>query len=284
MSLNKLMSASPRLILLIALIVLSLTAFAGGSAAAKEQKNPRAEDVAERVINAYGGRAALYAIQRNGILRGQITLTTPEGKREGKTTTKFIRKPRLLDDLLLIDLDLAGTKDAPGTKFMVGFDGKQTWTINNGETQEPTPETANAFRAAQVHSYEALLRYKENNSKLEYVGSKKLLDTLEYDILDLVTPEGARTRYEISRRTGHIMYLDYEQKVSPQGPPLKYRLYFKDFRVIQNTLVPFNVLVFENGRQVEDRKLVEVAFNVQLEEKAFLAENANKPAEAAARP
>src|SRR5206468_1580577 len=143
-------------------------------------------------------------------------------------------------DLLLIDLDL------PGTKFMIGFDGKQTWAINNGETQEPSPETAQAFRAAHAHSYEALLRYKENDAKLEYAGSKKFTPTHELDMIDLITPEGARTRYEISRQSSRIIYLEYEEKLSPQAPPVKYRLYFKDFKVIQNTLVPFTVHVFEN--------------------------------------
>jgi len=313
MSLNKLMSASRRCVLAIALIVLNFTLLASlvlkraegqvdiapgrkktastsnppnpvptptlkpTKSAAAKNKNSSAEDVAERVINGYGGRAALYAVQRNGILRGQIKLHAADGARAGKTVTKFIRKPHVLDDLLLINLEL------PEVKFIIGFDGKQTWTLNNGEAQEPSPETANAFRAAQVHGYEALLRYKENDSKLEYVGTNKI-GTLEMDILDLITPEGARTRYEISKRTAHIMYLNYEEKLAPQGPPIKYRLAFSDFTVIQNTLVPFKTLVFENGRLVEERKLVEVAYNVQLDEKAFAAENANKSAEAAARP
>jgi hypothetical protein len=117
------------------------------------------------------------------------------------------------------------------------------------------------------------------------VGNKKFGTTgLGVDIIDLVTPEGARTRYEVSQRTSHILYLEYEAKPTPQSPPVKYRLNFKDFTAIQNTLVPFTTLVFENGRQVEERKLVEVAFNVQLEEKAFQSENANKPAEAAIKP
>jgi hypothetical protein len=270
-SLKKLLDAVRRPDRLSALIILSVGLFLGSAAEAKGDKNPRAEDVAERTITAYGSRAAIYAVQRNGILRGQITLLGPEGAREGKTTTKFIRKPQMRDDLLLIDLEL------PGTKFTIGFDGKQTWAVHNGEAQEPSPETANAFRAAHAHSYEALLRYKENNSKLEYVGNKSLLpgtSASELDIVDLVTPEGERTRYEISRRTSHILYLEYEMKASASAPPTKYRLAFSDFKAIQNTLVPFQTLVFENGRQVEKRKLVEVAFNVQLEEKAFKSENA----------
>ena len=258
-------------------LAVGLLAPAPGAAAAQKGKNPRAEEVVERAILAYGSRGALYAIQRNGILRGQITLTDAQGTREGRTATRFIRKQRLLDDLVMIELEL------PETKFIIGFDGKQVWSVHNGEQQELSPETAAAFRAAHIHSYEALLRYKENDSKLEYVGSKPF-GTSELDIIDLVTPEGERTRYEISRRTSHILYLEYEAKAAPSAAPTKYRLHFTDFRAIQNTLVPYKTLVFQNGRQVEERKLVEVVYSVQLDEKAFKPENAGQPVEAAAKP
>jgi len=47
--------------------------------------------------------------------------------------------------------------------------------------------------------------------------------------------------------------------------------------------VPYEIVVYQNGKVVEERKVVEAAFNVQLEEKVFKAENANKPAEAAVK-
>lgn len=242
------------------------------------QKTPKPEEVAERAIAAYGSRAALYTVQRNGILRGQIKFFSQHGVSEGRTVVKFIRKPKLAEDLLMLDLEL------PGTKFIIGFDGKQVWTLNNGEVQDPPPETVAAFRGPHSHSVEAILRYKENDGKLEYVGVKLFGPNNELDLVDLTLPDGARTRYEISRRTGRIIYLDYEDQANPDTKPVKYRLYFKDFRVIQNSLVPYEVQVFRDGTMVEERKLVEVAYSVQLEEAAFNVANARKPAEPAIKP
>jgi hypothetical protein len=244
---------------------------------ARAEKNPKPEDVVERVILAYGTRAALYNVQRNGTLRALIKFFTPEGVREGKSVTKFIRKEKLADDLLMIDLEL------PGTRYIVGYDGKDTWAIQDGAVQQPSPEAAEAFHSAHEHSYEALLRYKENGSKLEYAGTNKF-GTLDMDIVDLIAPSGARTRYEISRRTGRIIYVNYEDKSAGKPTPVKYRLYFKDFRAIQNTLVPYEIQVFQDGKMIEERKVVESVFNVQLDEKAFKAENANKPPDAAIKP
>lgn len=283
MSLNRLVRA--RIIIASTLAVLVLTDSTGLSAKVcaqkakeKEPKNSRAEEVVERAINAYfpgSGRAGMYAIQRNGILRGLVTMLSPEGKREGKTVTKFIRKPLLSEDPLMIEVEL------PDIKYTIGFDGKQTWSSFNGQTQLATPEMASSFHASHTHSYEALLRYKENNCKLEYVGNDKL-GTLDLDIVDLVTPEGERTRYQINRRFSHILYLEYETKAAPEAPPTKYRLAFSTFKFIQNTVIPFETVVYENGREIERRKLVEAVFNVQLDEKAFKPEV--KAAEAAIKP
>jgi len=271
------MNATQRLVTLVLVLTLCLCPPATWLTDVKAQKNPKPEDVVERAIMAYGSRAALYGIQRNGTLRALIKFVTPDGHREGKSVTKFVRKEKLAEDLLMIDLEL------PGTRYTIGFDGKETWAIQDGEIQKPAAEAVEAFRSAHEHSYEALLRYKENNSKLEYVGTNKL-GTLDMDIVDLIAPSGARTRYEISRRTGRIIYANYEDKPASKSTSVKYRLYFKDFRPIQNTLVPYEIHVFQDGKLVEERRLVESVFNVQLDEKAFKAENANKPPDAAIKP
>jgi hypothetical protein len=235
-------------------------------------KNPKAEEVVEKTILAYGSRPALYGVQRNGVLRALVKFYTPEGAREGKSALKFIRKEKQNEDLRMIELEL------PGTRYSIGFDGKNTWSIHDGEIRKPSEQEVSAFRAGHEHSYETLLRYKENNCKLEYVETKNL-GTFDLEIIDLVTPEGVRTRYEISRRSYRILYLNYEDRPDPKAGPAKYRLNFKDFRVIQNTLIPYETLVFQNGKLIEERRIVEAAFNVQIDEKAFKAENVNKPAE-----
>ena len=243
------------------------------SALAWQEKIRRPEDVVERAMLSYGGRGAIYVVQRNGIYRANIKLFTPNGVQEGKTVTKFIRKPKLAEDLLLIELEL------PDLKYTIGFDGKEVWSTQNAEPHPPSEQEIKAFRGAHEHHYEALLRYKESESKLEYVGSNKI-GTLDLDLISLTSPQGVKTLYEISRRTGHVIYVNYEEQVAENSPPVKYRLYFKDFRVIQNSVIPYEMQVFQNGKLIEERKIVEAVFNVQLEEKAFKLESPAKASEA----
>jgi hypothetical protein len=274
MALNNFMIAPKRLAAAVLLLSLVLSSIAILPTDAGAQKKPKPEDVVETSILFYGSRAALYGVQRNGTLRALIKFFTDEGTREGKSVTKFIRKGKLAEDLMMIDLEL------PGTRYTIGFDGQETWAIQDGEVHKPTEDAVAAFRSGHEHSYEALLRYKENGSKLEYVGTNKL-GTLEMYIIDMVSPSGVRTRYEISRKSGRIIYANYEDSKST---PVKYRLYYKDFKPVQNTLVPHEIQVFQDGKLIEERRLVESVFNIQLDEKAFKAENANKPPETADRP
>ena len=175
--------------------------------AGQKVRNVKPEDIVERAILAYGSRVGIYTTQKNGILRGQIRFISKDGVTEGRTTVKFLRKPKLDDDLVMLDLELSGSK------FILGFDGKQTWSINNGTVQEPSPETVAAFRRSHKHNFETILRYKENDGKLTYISSKPLGPNNELDIVDLELPDGTKTRYEISQRFGRIIYLEYEEKI-----------------------------------------------------------------------
>src|SRR5262245_53986775 len=133
MALKNFMAAPKRFITVILILCSCLYLPAGWPARVQAQKNPKPEDVVELAIRSYyGTRAGLYGIQRNGTLRAQIKLITSDGTREGKSVMKFIRKEKLADDLVLIDLEL------PGTRYTIGFDGKETWSILDGEVQKPS--------------------------------------------------------------------------------------------------------------------------------------------------
>mgnify|MGYP000887213032 CR=1 FL=1 len=219
---------------------------------------------AEKLVDFAKANYGLLITQTNAIIKSNLKLINGDQVREGRSTLKYIRKPKLMEDLVMLELDL------PDTKFTMGFDGAKTWAKNNGERTELSPELAGAFRASYAHSYEALLRYKEDGSKLEYIDTKKIA-SLEIDTIDMTMADGTKTRYEVSRRTGRVLYLEYETKpATPEAKPIKYRLHFKDFKVVQNTIIiPYTTVVYENGAVVEERTVIEAAFSGQVDEKLF---------------
>ncbi len=226
------------------------------------EKTPTVDKLVEFAIQNYGGRQAIFTVQKNGIVKNNLKLINGENIREGRTVTKFIRKPKSTEDLVILELDL------PETKFTMGFDGEKSWATNNGEKAELSSELASAFRTSYTHGYESLLRYKEDGGKVEFVETKKMA-SLEIDVIDLTSADGSKTRFEVSRRTGRILQLEYETK-GVDGNPTKYRLLYQDFKIVQNlVVVPYKTVVYENGVKVEERTIIEAAYGVQLEEKSF---------------
>lgn len=231
------------------------------------EKNPKPEELVEKVILAYGGRPGLYGIQRNGTIRALVKFVTPNGTLEAKSVTKFIKKEKLKDDLLMIEIDM------DSSKYILGTDGKEVWTNNNGVISAATFQESKSLHSPHMHSYEALLRYKENNYKLEYVGNKKITDKKIFDIITMTTPEGIKTTYEISRDTYRILYADYEEKPDENSEPVKYRINYKNFKVVQNAvLLPHETKIEQNGKIIEERTVIESTFNMQLEDKIFKVE------------
>ena len=245
------------------------------SRTALAQKIPPVEKLVDFARANYG----TLVLQKNGTLKNNLKLISGANAREGRSTLKFVRKPKLMEDLVILELDL------PDTKFTMGFDGEKTWALNNGEKTDLSPELSNAFRSSYAHSYEALLRYQEDGSKIEYKDTKKIA-SLEIDIIDLTMADGTKTRYEVSRRTGRVLYLEYETKpATPDAKPIKYRLHYKDFKVVQNTIIiPYTTVVYENDVIVEERTVIEAAFGVQLEEKLFKPDAPPDKAEEKATP
>ncbi len=218
----------------------------------------------DKLIEFAKANYGLLITQKNGTIKSNLKLISGDNIREGRSTLKFIRKPKLMEDLVILELDL------PDTKFTMGFDGEKTWALNNTERTELSPELATAFRSSYAHSYEALLRYKEDGSKLDLIDTKKIA-SLEIDVIDLTTADGQKTRYEVSRRSGRVLYLEYETKpATPDVKPIKYRLHYKDFKLVQNAIIiPYKTVVYENDVLVEERTVIEAAFSGQMEEKIF---------------
>lgn len=222
---------------------------------------------AEKLVDFARLQYGTYTFQKNGTIKSNLKLGTGTNVRDARSTLKFLRKPKLAEDLVILELEL------PDSRFTMGFDGENTWAKNNGEKTELSADLSEAFRASYLHSFEALLRYKEDGSKITYIETKKIA-SLEVDILDLTMANGMKTRYEVSRRSGHVLSLEYETKpASPDAKPVKYRLNFRDFKVVQNTIIlPYKTVVFENDVQVEERTIIEASFNGQLEDKNFKAD------------
>jgi hypothetical protein len=233
------------------------------SVLADDPKNPTAEQIAESTIFIYGSRPVLEQIRRNGVERGRITRVASDGKiEEASYERRFVRGENLDQDKIRLDQKMSTVE------YSLVYGAGKIWGIINGATFTPRQDAAAIFLSQHQHSVESLLRYKENGSTVTLVGKDKQKG-IDLYILDLEDKEKRKTRYYISAKTLHVLWLEYEDTVNVGSPPIKFTRKFFDYRYAQQTLVPYRSVLLEDGKQTQETRILTVTFGVKVDDAVF---------------
>jgi dsDNA-binding SOS-regulon protein len=230
----------------------------------KSQKTFTAEQIAELSIYLSGGREMLAKIRRNGVESGRICKPTCDaGKAEEATyQRRFVRGESMDKDKIRLDQKM------PTLEYSLIFGSGQLWGIINGSSFTPRQDATSTFLAQHRHSLDNLLRYKENGSTLSLVGKDKQKGVDLY-ILDVIDKDKQSTRYYISRKTLHVLWLEYEEQPAGAPLPLKYSRKFMDYRFAQGTLVPYRTVLLEDGKQIQESRILNVTYGIRLDDALF---------------
>lgn len=218
--------------------------------------------MAESVILVYGTRPGLEQIRRNGVERGRITRFNPEGNaEESNYERRFVRGESLAKDKIRLDQKL------PTMEYSLIFDDGKLWGIINGASFTPRQDARTDFISQHHHSLDSLLRYKECGSTITLIG-KEQQKGLDLYVLDLIDKEQRKTRYYISARTLRVLWLEYEEG-PPGGTAVKYTRKFLDYRIVQQTLVPYRILLSVDGRERQETRVLTITFGVKVSDAIF---------------
>jgi hypothetical protein len=250
-------------LLIVLCAVSSLVAAIAPPAQAQQPKEYTPEQVVESVILIMGSRPILAQIRRNGVERGRMSRMTPEGRpEEAKYELRFIHGDKTEKDKVRID------QKTPQAEYTLINSEGRVFGIINGSPFTPRADTTADFLAQQTRSLDALLRYKENESKLASAGKDKQ-QGIDLYVIDLIDKANRKTRYFISAKTFRVLWLEYEETPPDQTTAVKYTKRFYDYRVAQNTLVPYRTVVLEDGKQTRETRVLTVTYGVKMEESVF---------------
>jgi hypothetical protein len=232
-----------------------------------DPKSPKvftAEQIAESAIFLYGGRQMLAKIRKNGIERGRICKPTCDvGKaEEALYDRRFVRGDSMDQDKIRVDQKM------PTLEYSLIYGDGHLFGIINGSSFTPRQDAADTFLAQHRHSIDNLLRYKENGSTLSFVGKDKQKG-LDLYVLDVIDKNKQSTRYYISARSLHVLWLEYEEPAPGGSTPLKYSRKFMDYRYAQGTLVFYRTVLMEDGKQVQETRILNVTYGVKLDDSVF---------------
>ena len=221
-----------------------------------------AEQIVESVILVYGSRPGLEQIRRNGVERGKITRYNAEGNaEEANYERRFVRGENLEKDKIRLDQKLATME------YSLIYDDGKLWGLINGAAFTPRQDAKADFISQHHHSIDSLLRYKECGATISLVG-KDQQKGLELYLIDLVDKEKRKTRYFISARSLRVLWLEYEEGI-PGGPAVKYTRKFLDYRIVQQTLVPYRVVLTADGHDSQETRVLTITYGVKVSDSIF---------------
>lgn len=241
---------------------LALGAIFFAPATAMAQKEFTAEQIAESVIIVAGTRPGLAQIRKTGLENGRLSRMTPEGRAEEvRYQRRFIAGDKFEKDKIRLDQKTAQTE------FTLVKNGERIFGIINGSPFTPRAETTAEFLSQQTHSIEALLRYKENDSKLASAGKDKQ-QGIEVYVLDLTDKANNKTRYFISVKSLRVLWLEYEEAL-PTTTPVKFMKRFYDYRIAQGTWFPYRTVTYVDGKQLTETRVMTITYGVKTDDSVF---------------
>ena len=227
-----------------------------------DDKNFTAEQIVETTILVYGTRPGMAQVRRNGDERGRVTRMKEDGRTEEATyERRFVRGESMDKDKIRLD------QKTPTIEYSLVTGGGRTWGIINGAMFTPREDASADFLAEIYHGIDSLLRYKENGSTIELSGKDKQQNVDVYYI-DVTDKEKRHTKYTISAKTFRVLSLEYER---PQAgaTTTKFIRKFYDYRVAQGTLVPFRSVLYQDGKPIQESRVMTITYGVKMEDALF---------------
>jgi hypothetical protein len=221
-----------------------------------------AEQVVESSILVYafpGGRATLDQIRKTAIERGKTSIFGADGKVDQANYQRWTLRGASLDKER-IRLD----QEFPTARYALVFNDDKVFGIYNDSVFTPRDDATRAFQNQIAFSIDSLLRYKENDSKLEFVGREKQMG-VDYFIIDVADKQSHKMRFYVSAKTFRVMMLEYED----QG--VKYKRKFYNYNYAQGTLVPYRSVLYAGDKMVEETEIGTVTYGQKVDEAMFSA-------------
>jgi hypothetical protein len=223
-------------------------------------KESKGIGVAESSIFVYSGgrgRDGLGQIRKTTVEIGKMELIDSEGKSSVATyERRVLRGDSLKDEKIRLD------QKFPNAEYALVYNADNIFGVFNNSVFTPREDAANSFKDRIWHGLEALLRYKENGSKVELEKEEKEMG-VEYYIVNVTDKQDRKTTFYVSKKFLKIMKIEYVSN------GVKYRRKFYDYKYAQGVLVPYRTVLWADGKQIEEEEIATVTYGQVVGEELF---------------
>lgn len=209
------------------------------------------QDVLEKMIDSQGGREALEKI------KDTTTHATIEIIQMGMTgtLTMYQKEP----DKLRMDTEMMGML------LTQAFDGQTAWMDNPQTGIQEMPEKLGTDFKRQALGNDSILNPEKYGITYEYKGKEKA-DDKDYHVLEGTYKDGHKVTIFLDAST----YLPCWLKTTGLNEAgVEVENILSDYRKVGELMVPFSILVKQDGMEGVRITVVEVEYNTELEDSLF---------------
>lgn len=148
------------------------------------------------------------------------------------------------------------------------YDGETAWMTNpqTGSTEE-MPENLAADMKKGALGLDAVLNPEKYGITYSYKG-KETLDGVDYHVIDQTFEDGEKVTVYINAKT-YLPYKSITTSIGPTGGEVEEETIMTDYREIEGMMVPFSLVIYQDGEEFVSMTISEVKINTGLEDSLF---------------
>ncbi|MCX7975372.1 MAG: hypothetical protein N3B16_12880 [Candidatus Aminicenantes bacterium] len=157
-----------------------------------------------------------------------------------------------------------------GVNISQVFDGEKAWFTNpQTGTIEEMPETQRREFARQALGNDSLLYPEKYGITYSFKGKEKI-NEVDYLVLEQTFNDGQIIYFYLNPTT--FLHVKSKGKTinSMTGMPVEAETHFSDYRKIEGTVVPFQMVTYYDGQEFQRMTLQRVIYNSGLEDSLFV--------------
>ena len=226
--------------------------------AATEESLARGRQVLELAIKGRGGLEALKGVRDISVL-SRLTQVTPMGEQQFTSKRHLLLPNKFRQDVI-----------TPFGEITLVLDGQSGWQKSPQGTGPAAPALVETLRKELAHELIVLLPETfEGRRTVQFVEGATVNDR-PVAIIVVSDAAGEATWLYVDTETGQLLKMSFQTTSPRQGLVQEERLY-SDFRPVGSLVLPFKVVVWQNGQKSSELTVVNVEVNAGVDPTLFQA-------------
>ena len=236
---------------------------AGAAPLVTPESVARGRAVLQAAIQGMGGLEALKNVRDLTVL-SRLTQVTPGGELQFTAKLYVLLPDKFRQDVV-----------TPFGELSLAYDGEQGWQKTPQGTRSAPPPVLEQMRKSAARTSVRLLREAAEGQRTVQFLETAEVDGHPVEVILVTDATGDAVKLSVELASGNVVKQAF-QGVAPGQGPVTEEHFFSDFRPVGGLVLPFKLVVFQDGKKSQERSVDSAEVNIGVDAKLFAREEEKK--------